>query len=223
MSFEGIVEKWERDEFGEFTVFKGESPNLWVDDGKEACLDAMMPNVGNGRTEWWENYQRWIGYGSCMFNNESFERASGIDYIATGSECDYPVSGTFLVAPEDSFLSREIPTSQRVAVEMTRRDQTIEIAALINVPGDIPIGTEIREWGLFLKRTGPFKDPSYFDDQKSRAMLCRSVEKGTGYYESSGGSCSSCGTGASGAVLCYYDDPYIATGDIQLRWRFGEL
>lgn len=217
MVFKGKVERFERDENGDFTILTGKSTNLWVDDGKEFALDFIF-----GIESWLEgdwNEERWMGYGTCMFNNESFERASGMDYIPTGQECNYPVDETWLVGPEDSFLSREI--GQRTAITITRRDQTVEMSAIINVPGDVPVGTKLREFGVFLKSSGPTHDPSYHAASKSHAMICRTALAGTGYY-CSGGTCLPCGSGAAGAELCYYDEPYSATGDVQLRWKFGE-
>lgn len=220
-NWEGKVEKWGRDENGYFTVYLGENNNLFVDDGKEATLDALFGHRGGrSRADWWDDEKRYIGPGICMFNNESFERASGMNAIPSGQECNYPVNSTMLVSPEDSFLSREI--GQRIGVTPTRRDQTVELWAIINVPGDVPIGTEVREWGIFCKRSGPSNDPSYFDEVKSHTMICRCTEKGTGYFVTSGGTCTRVGSGVTGAVLCYYDDPWIASGDIQLRWKFGE-
>ena len=215
----GIVERWARDEVGEFTVFLGKSPNLWVDDGRELTLDWLF-----GIDSWLDgdwNTERWMGCGTCMFNNESFERASGMDAIATGQECNYSVLETYLVNPEDSFLSREV--GQRVQITVTRRDQTVEMAAIINVPGDVPVGTDLREFGVFLKRTGPTNDPSYHAASKMRTMICRTALYGTGYYATGAtGICASIGSGGAGAELCYYDEPYHATGDVQLRWKFGE-
>jgi len=222
MKWEGSLERYARDENGEFTIFVKKMDNLFVDDGKEAALDSLFGyRGGRSRADWWDDETRWIGPGVCMFNNESFERASGMNGIPSGQECNYPVDGVMLVAPEDSFLSRE--TGQRTGVTPTRRDQTVELHAVINVPGDIPIGTLVREWGIFCKSSGPFHDPSYFDEDKPRVMICRAVEKGTGHYHNIAGSCTPCAAGATGATLCYYDEPWIATGDIQLRWKFGEL
>lgn len=222
MGFGGILEQYERDENGEFTVLVKRSKNLFVDDGKEAALDALFGYTGGrSKADWWNTENRYIGYGICCFDNESFERASGMNAIPSGSECDYPVETTMLVSPEDSFLSREI--GQRTGVTPTRRDQTVELSAVINVPGDIPVGTQVREFGIFAATRGPFNDPSNFDSQKPRVMICRTTQVGTGYFCSSGASCVPCASGASGAMLCYTDDPWIATGDRKLYWKFGEI
>ena len=153
----------------------------------------------------------------------SQERASGMNAIPSGSECSYPVSSTWLVEPEDSFLSREFVTGSRVSISATRRDQTVEIRAHVDVPGDVPANSYIREFGIFLASSGPAHDPSYQDGSKIRAMICRSALFGTGWYNMSGGSCVPCSSGAVGAELCYYDDPYQAVSDIEFRWVFGEL
>jgi len=211
MGFKGKVKHYGRDEFGEFTIFIRENPNLFVDDGKEAALDDLFGyDGGRARAAWWDDETRYLSYGTCCFNNASHERASGIDAIASGDECNYPVETTMLVSPEDSFLSREV--GNRVIVTATRRDQTVELEATINVPGDIPFGTHVREFGIFLSASGPFHDPSHYDSQKNMAMICRSAIVGTGTY-----TCD--GTG----VVCYNDEPWIATGDRKLYWVFGEL
>lgn len=220
--FEGELWQYEKDENGEFTILVKKSKNLFVDDGKEAALDALFGyRGGRSKADWWNSENRYIGYGTCCFNNESFERASGMNAIPSGSECDYPVETTMFVSPEDSFLSREV--GNRTGVTPTRIDQSVELSAVINVPGDIPAGTLVREFAIFAAMQGPFQDPSNFDSQKSRVMICRTVNVGTGYFGASGSSCVSVASGASGATLCYYDEPWIASGDRKLYWKFGEI
>jgi hypothetical protein len=227
----GRLELYEKDEEGEYTKLVRTSPNLYVDDGKELTLDFLFgiqswwnplpqASYGSGNIGW--DTRRYIGIGLCMFNNSSAERASGLNAIATGAECQYPVSTTYLVDPEDSFLSREATTS-RVVATCTRRDQTVEIKGFINVPGNIPILTVIREFGIFLSATGPDYDPSYVEADRPDSIICRSALYGTGWYKSSGGTCTPCAESDAGAELCYYDDPYKAMDDVQFRWVFGEL
>lgn len=189
---------------------------MFTDDGKEAALDDLF-----GLKTWWEDDYRWMGYGTCCFNNESFERASGQDAIPSGQECSYPVESSMLNSPEDSFLSREI--GKRVKVSCTRRDQAVEIEAFVNVPGDIPVGTPVREFAIFCGAHGPYQDPSNFDSQKKYVMICRQSHVGTGYYQCVGGMSIPCGSGASGATLCYKDEPWIATGDRKLHMFFTEM
>ena len=210
---EGYVEKYVRDEKGDFTKFVGKSPNLWVDDSKEFALDFMF-----GNQNWMGTYHsnRYMGFGACMFHNSSFERASGINGVASGSEYDYPVADTYLVSPEDSFLSNEV--GSRVLVDVTRRDQSVEISATVLVPGNIDIGTYVREFSMFLQSSGPSHDPSYHEASKPNCMLARSSLFGTGYYDVSG----IADKGDPGAKLCYYDDPYYMVEDVKLRWVFGE-
>jgi len=226
MKFEGKIKIYERDEEGEFTKFIRESKNLWVDDSKELTLDFLW-----GLVSWWNPKDqgdyvggdsgwdtiRYLGLGECMFANASFERASGINGIPSGDEYNYPVAETYLVSPEDSFLSKEVGT--RSAINVTRRDQTVEITTIIQVPGNIDIGESIREFSHFLKSAGPSNDPSLHDASKLYTMLCRSALFGTGYYDENG----PVEQGDPGAKLCYYDDPYITQDDIQLIWIFGEL
>jgi len=227
MEFKGKVRLKERDENGEFTKFVRESPNLWVDDGKELALDFLW-----GIKSWWNpqnqalyvggdsgwDTTRELGLGESMFANASFERASGINGIATGDEYDYPVADVYLVSPEDSFLSNEL-VGARSTITVTRRDQTVEISTVINVPGNVSVGASIREFGMFLQKTGPTRDPSLNEASKPYSMLCRSALFGSGYYNSSG----ICDPSADGAKLCYYDDPYLANDDVELTWIFGEL
>ncbi len=229
VDFKGFLEIYEKDEHGEFTVLVKTQENLFVDDGKELTLDFLW-----GIASWWNymdtgsytssnigwNTTRYMGFGTCMFSNASQERVSGMTGIPSGEECSYPVAETLLVSPLDSFLSNEI--GQRVACQITRADQTVEIMAQADVPGDIPVGTALREFGMFLKASGPATDPSYSNANKDRAMICRSTRKGTGYYGIGPGGCASVGSGSTGAVLCYYDDPYVVNADIQIRWKFGE-
>ena len=232
MVLKGRFELYEKDDEGEYTKLVRKSPNLYVDDGKELTLDFLFgiqswwnplpqASYGSGNIGW--DINRYIGIGLCMFSNSSAERGAGLNAIATGAECSYPVSTTFLVDPEDSTLSREVPTSIRVAGSCTRRDQTVEIKGFINVPGNVPVATVIREFGIFLGSTGPTSDPSYVEGSRPEAMICRSSLNGTGWYRSSGGSCVPCTYIDAGAVLCYYDDPYTANSDVQFRWIFGEL
>ena len=226
----GIIEIYTSEEEYELGNFTRETVNLWVDDGKELTIDFLM-----GLVSWWNpkdqvEYEggdsgwdtpRKIGFGTCMFNNSSFARASGMEGIASGNECQYPVEDTYLVSPEDSFLSNEVGT--RVTPIITRRDQTAEIKATINAPGDVPVGTDIREFGFFLKSTGPNKDPSLDENSKPYAMMMRAALYGTGYYTNVGGSCVECDSGDIGAVFCYNDEPYTIEGDRTIRWKFGEL
>lgn len=226
MKFKGKVRVYERDEKGEFTKFVKESPNLWVDDGKELTLDFLW-----GLMSWWNpkdqedyvggdsgwNTPRKLGLGECMFANASFERASGIYGIASGDEYDYPIAETYLVSPEDSFLSNEIG-SNRPTINATRRDQTVEITTVIQIPGDVPIGENIREFSMFLQGSGPSKDPSLHDASKPYTMLCRSALFGSGWYDENG----PCDPTDIGAKLCYSDDPYYTQSDIELLWIFGE-
>jgi len=226
MNFKGKVRIYEKDEKGDYTKFVKESPNLWVDDCKELTLDFLrgikswwnpkeQEDYGTGDSGW--DTTRYIGLGECMFSNASFERASGINGIGSGDEYNYPVAETYLVSPEDSFLSKEI--GSRRGLDITRRDQTVEISTIISVPGDIDVGENIREFSMFMKSTGPTRDPSQHEASKSFSMMCRSAVYGTGYYNELG----ACLPDASGAKLCYYDDPYVTQEDIQLLWIFGEM
>jgi len=201
-------------------------PNLFVDDGIELTEDFLF-----GLKSWWNpkdqgdyvggdsgwDAVRYVQAGLSMFNNASAERATGIDGIVAGTEYNYPVDDTWLVSPEDSFLSR--PTGSRSVLVATRRDQTVEFSVSFNVPGDIPSGTDIREMSIFLANTGPTKDPSNSENNKSKSMLCRSVYGNTGYYNQAGQT----GQQGAGFKLCYTDDPLNVTTDIQIQWEFGEL
>lgn len=193
--------------------FIGEYPNLLVDDGKEYLLDFF-----GGRKSWHSpaattsgsagllTFTRYIGAGRCMFNNSSLARAEGLNGIPTGSEASYPIATTELVSPEDSFLSREV--GNRILATVNRRDQTLEFIATFNIPGDIPSGVKLREFGIFLQPTGPANDPSFTDVSKPQSMLCRTVLWGSGTIGGSG---------------VYFDSPINAVTDIEIRWKFGEI
>lgn len=194
----------------------GKFPNMRVDDGTEYLLDffagiatwhnysSNRATYGTGQTELWDK-RRWVGLGTCMFNNSSEERVSGLQGIPSGNT-SYTIADTDLVSVEDSTLSNEV--GSRVQATPDRTDQTAELYALFDVPGDIPSGTEIREFGLFLSDSGPNHDPSNHDQCKPKAMLCRSVRYGTGMI---------------GGTGYYTDDPLIANDDIQIRWKVGEV
>lgn len=195
-------------------------PNLLVDDGKEYILDFF------GGIKSWHNptetgaiatglltFQRWGAAGESMFSNASRERAIGQNGIPTGIVCNYPVGQTVLVNPEDSFLSNEVGLRRQLTV--TRRDQTLEFICRFRVPGDIPSGTELREFGLFLKSTGPLADPTLVDSQKPFTMLCRSALWGSGV-------CGLTGNINYGQSI-YTDNPLVANDDVEIRWKFGEL
>ena len=196
---------------GERYDFRKKS-NLLVDDGKEYILDFFaglkswhnISATESGATKLL-TFERRAGVGICMFNNASSERVDGTNGIP-GSGCDYPILLTELVSPEDSVLSNEI--GSRIVLTATRRDQTVEFVGKFVVPGDIPSGSEIREFGLFLGPTGPVGDPSFHDSYKHNTMLCRAVLFGTGVCVGSG---------------VYIDDPLVANDDIEFRWKFGEL
>jgi len=202
-------------------------PNLFVDDGIELTEDFLF-----GLKSWWNpkdqgeyeggdsgwNTVRYVQPGVCMFNNASPERATGGNGIPAGSEWDYQVDDTWLVSPEDSFISR--PTGSRVVLNAERRDQTVEFGVKFNVPGDIPVGTPIRELGIFLSSSGPTKDPSNSTAQKSKSMVCRTSISNTGYYNEAGATGNK---GDPGFKLCYTDKPEIVYNDIELQWEFGEL
>ncbi len=202
-------------------------PNLFVDDGIELTEDFLF-----GLKSWWNPQDqseyvggdsgwdtvRYVQPGVSMFNNASPERATGLDGIPVGNEYDYPVDDTWLVSPEDSFISHA--TGSRVVLNATRRDQTVEFSVSFNVPGDIPIGTNIRELGIFLGSTGPTKDPSNSEAQKSKSMVCRSTISSTGYYNAAGATGIQ---GQAGFQLCHVDEPLTVTNDIEVQWEFGEL
>jgi len=190
----------------------GKTHNLLVDDGKEYILDGLAgikfwsnPTATESGATKLGTFTRFGGVGVCMFNNSSTERVDGINGI-TGSGCSYPILTTELVSPEDSTLSRE--TGTRAWLTATRRDQTVEFVGRFTVPGDIASGAQIREFGLFLKQTGPLGDPSFNDVFKPSTMLCRAALFGTG---------------VCGGTGVYIDEPLIANDDIEFRWKVGEL
>jgi len=185
--------------------------NLLVDDVLEYILDFLtgrkswhVPSATASDVEGLMTFERYAGAGLCMFNNSSVERGAGKNGVSGGDF--YPVTTTILVSPEDSTLSREI--GSRVQVTATRVDQTVEFTALFNVPGDIPSGTQIREFGLFMQSTGPTADPSQIEAQKPFTMLARVSQ-----WES----------GVVGGTGVYLDNPIIATDDIEILWKLGEL
>jgi len=191
----------------------GHYPNLLVDDGKEYILDFFgglkswhNPSATASGTAGLMTFKRYGALGDSMFHNSSVQRAQGLKGIPTGAQEDYPIVDTQLVSPEDSFLSSEI--GNRVQLTVTRRDQTLEFVGRFLVPGDIPSGTQVREFGLFLRSTGPVNDPSFSDLSKPNTMLCRTVLWGSGVVG---------GTGV------YTDNPLTALDDIEIRWKFGEL
>ncbi len=202
-------------------------PNLFVDDGIEATLDFLF-----GLKSWWNpkdqgeyvggdsgwNTVRKAMAGTCMFNNASAERATGIDGVPTGQEYSYPVADTLLVSNEDSFLSR--PVGSSVVPIIKRRDQTIEFNITFDVPGDIPVDTPVREIAIFFSDDGPTKDPSHSDVNKPKTMVARSVYGNTGYYDAGGATGEQ---GTPGFVLCYTDAPLNVTNDINIQYEFGEL
>ena len=202
-------------------------PNLFVDDGIEATLDFLF-----GLKSWWNpkdqgdyaggdsgwNTVRKSRAGVSMFNNSSAERATGLDGIPAGQEYNYQVSNTWLVSPEDSFLSR--PTGLSVTPIITRRDQTVEFTIKFNVPGDIPSGTPVREIAIFFDTDGPTKDPSHSDADKPKTMVARSVYGNTGYFDVGGATGAQ---GTPGFELCYTDAPLNVTTDIEIQYEFGEL
>ena len=189
-----------------------EHPNLLVDDGKEYILDFVagikswhVPGAAGSGVAGLMTFVRKGAAGDSMFNNASVERRDGIKGVPEGSS-DYPTSSTQLVSPEDSTLSNEVGT--RITLTARRVDQTVEFTGRFNVPGDIPSGTEIREFGLFLQSTGPSADPSFIEAQKPSAMLCR---------------VSLWGSGTVGGTGVYTDDPLVANDDVEIRWKLGEL
>lgn len=225
-NFKGKVRYRQRKKDGKMGEWSTFSKNLYVDDGKELTLDFLF-----GFASWWNykdesqytggdsgwNTTRYVAVGTSMFDNQSHERASGIEGIATGQEYNYQISQTYLVSPEDSFLSAEV--GSRVVLNKTRRDQTVELRAVFDSPGDIPTGTEVRELGVFLKSSGPLHDPSLHNGSKDSAMICRSARYGTGYYNAAGATGQQ---GDPGFEPCYKDDPIVVTSDIEIEWIFGE-
>jgi len=212
MKFKGLVTSNKIKKNGERYEHR-KHPNLLVDDGKEYILDGFagikswhnLGAAGSGAVGLL-TFKRYGGAGTCMFNNSSSERAVGTQGIPSGQICNYPIGSTILVSPEDSNLSNEV--GSRVVLTARRVDQTVEFIGRFNVPADIPSGTEIREFGLFLKSTGPTADPSLIETEKPSAMLCRS---------------SLWGSGVCGVTGVYTDDPLIANDDIEIRWKFGEI
>jgi len=201
-------------------------PNFFVDDGIEATLDFLFGlkswwnpkdqgDYGGGDSGW--NTTRKSRAGVCMFNNASSERATGLDGIPAGSEYDYQVADTWLVSPEDSFLSR--PTGLYVTPIITRRDQTVEFTIKFDCPGDLPVNTPVREISIFFA-TGISKDPSHSDANKPKTMIARSVYGNTGYYNATGQTGQQ---GDPGFELCYTDAPLVVTNDIEIQYEFGEL
>ena len=223
----GRQRRRQKNKEGKFEKWSDWYPNLFVDDGIEATLDYLF-----GLKSWWNpkdqgdyvggdsgwNTVRKARAGVCMFNNASPERATGLNGISPGDEYDYPVDDTWLVSPEDSFLSR--PTGSSITPVITRRDQTVEFTISFNVPGDIPSGTPVREIAIFFDTDGPTKDPSHSDSNKSKAMVARSVYGNTGYYNEAGATGSQ---GDPGFKLCYTDAPLNVTNDIEIQYEFGEL
>lgn len=191
-----------------------EYPNLLVDDGKEYILDGFggiktwhkpQTSYSSGVEDLW-SWKRFAQMGICMFNNASPERAAGTNGIGSGVISNYPIVDTMLVSPEDSFLSKGV--GNRIQLEVRRVDQTLEFIGKFEVPGNVPSGAQIRELGLFMKHTGPTEDPSFLESQKPSSMLCRTVLWGSGVI---------------GGTGFYADSPLIATDDIEIRWKFGEL
>lgn len=189
-------------------------PNLLVDDGKEYILDFFggikswhkpQSSYSSGIQDLW-TWKRFAEMGTCMFNNASTERRDGTYGVPSGQQCSYPISDIVLVSPEDSFLSNSV--GNRIQLTVRRIDQTLEFIGKFEVPGNIPSGTLIREFGLFLKHTGPIIDPSFLEGQKPHSMLCRT---------------SLWGSGVCGGTGVYTDNPLTATDDIEIRWKFGEL
>lgn len=226
----GEVEWYAKDKEGNWYLTK-KGPNLFVDDGKELALDFMF-----GRKSWWnpditENYEpqgsetaEWkarvyLGIGECMFNNASKNTRNGTYAIPSGSQYDYQVSNTWLVSPEDSFLSSEL-SGTRGSLSVTRRDQQVEMSLTIEPDVHAPNGSYIRECGVFLSSEGPDEDPSLRDVDKPKAMICRSALFDTGYFDAAGNSYTEAG---SGIELCYDNDPVLLDEEIKLRWTFGEL
>jgi len=227
MNLKGRQRRRTKNSEGKWLEWSKWYPNLFVDDGIELTEDMLF-----GLKSWWNpkdqgdyeggdsgwNTVRYVQPGICMFNNASAERATGGNGIIAGSEYNYPVDDTWLVSPEDSFMSR--PTGYRVVLNAKRRDQTVEFTVAFNVPGDIPSGTPLRELGIFLGSTGPTKDPSNSEAQKSKSIICRSVYANTGYYNAAGATGNK---GDPGFKLCYTDEPLNVITDIEIQWDFGEL
>jgi hypothetical protein len=212
MKFKGLVTSNKVRKNGERYEHR-EYPNLLVDDGKEYILDFLagikswhLPGATGSGVEGLLTFTRYGAAGDSMFNNSSTERRDGIKGVPTGAICNYPMSSTILVSPEDSFLSNEV--GQRIVLTARRVDQTVEFTGRFNVPGDIPSGTLIREFGLFLKATGPVQDPSFVENQKPSTVLCRT---------------SLWGSGVCGGTGVYTDSPLVANDDVEIRWKLGEI
>ena len=223
----GRQRRRQKNKDGKFDKWSDWYPNLFVDDGIEATLDFLFglkswwnpKDQGNyvGGDSGWDTVRKSMA-GTCMFNNASSERATGLDGIQAGNEYDYPVDDTWLVSPEDSFLSR--PVGSSVVPIIKRRDQTIEFTIKFDCPGDIPVDTPVREIAIFFSGDGPTKDPSHSDSNKPKTMTCRSVYGNTGYYDVGGATGEQ---GVPGFKLCYTDVPLIVTNDIEIQYEFGEL
>ena len=212
MKFKGLVTSNKVRKNGERYDYK-EHPNLLLDDGKEFILDFVagikswhLPGATTSGVEGLLTFTRYGAAGDSMFNNSSSERRDGIKGVPSGAACSYPMASTILVSPEDSFLSNEV--GQRIALTARRIDQTVEFTGRFNVPGDIPSGTQIREFGLFLKATGPAQDPSFVEGQKPSTILCRT---------------SLWGSGVCGGTGVYTDSPLVANDDVEIRWKLGEI
>ena len=209
-------QKEEDGEMGEWTPW---FPNLFVDDGKEAMLDWLF-----GKLNWLDptgdgqlfTEERYVQAGESLFNNKDFGRLTGQKGIPDGEEWNYKTEDWLLVSPEDSFLSS--PVGDPILIDCERRDQVMEFSARFDVPGDLPTGTEIRELAVFFGEGGPAHDPSYHDDSKPNAMICRSTVYDTDYFNESGET----GTG-DGFEQCYVDEPFVVLTDIEFQWNFGEL
>lgn len=227
--FEGKVEIFKKIN-GEWHLVK-KTKNLFVDDGKELTLDLLF-----GRMSWWNpqttesyipdgaetaewNTRRYLGLGECMFNNSSQNTRNGIYEIQSGANFDYPIEDTWLVNPEDSFLSKEL-SGNRAVLDITRRDQQVEMACTITPGVEAPQYSYIREVGVFLSGNGPAEDPSLVDAYKEAAMICRAALWDSGYFDISGNEYDE---EISGAVLCYKNDPHYFDSETKFRWTFGEL
>lgn len=203
--------------------------NLMVDDCKELTLDFL-----GGLKSWWNpkdqteydgtdgqwDTTRYVLTGECMFHNSAKNTRNGTYGVPSGDEYDYPIATTWLVSPEDSFLSARVSGSSAIQPTVTRRDQTLELEGTFEVPGDIPSGSQVREFGFFLTDAEPDEDPSLLESEKPKSMLCRVAVYGSGYYDSEGNEVSA---DASGAKFCYTDDPWEADSDIEFYWKIGDL
>lgn len=212
MEFKGLVTSNKIRKNGERYEFR-KHPNLLVDDGKEYILDFLAglkswhkPSATGSGVEGLMTFVRYGAAGDSMFNNSSTERRDGIKGVPSGAICSYPISSTILVSPEDSNLSNQV--GQRIVLSARRVDQTVEFFGRFNVPGDIPSGTQIREFGLFLQATGPAQDPSFVENQKPYTILCR---------------VPLWGSGVCGGTGVYTDEPLVANDDVEIRWKVGEV